>query len=245
MCNTPNHNYLSELDQKIKHILFYRKKIHRNSTCSNIMNMLYPDMLSTVSQIASRISKPYSYTKKIVLQMHSDGYLLHNEKKYNREYFLSDTGRWFAVCIKLDYITFQSLCILSQTYCKTKQDPNSKAICYMLSKFRDAFDKSYDEDGACATAVYTSRNISQSIRMLTDRNLLYLANKDFVRTSPVVFECLQKYDRDFVSLVYWQNKMFEKCRKEQFKAVMSIPEKRNLFAFIGKINTNERTTLTS
>jgi len=245
MNNTQNHN-LSELDRKVKRILFYKKKIHRNSTCSKVMEMLYPDMRFTISQMASKISKPHLYTKKIVLQMHLDGYLFNDEKKYNRIYFLSDTGRWFAVCVKLDYISFQSLCILSQTYCKVKRDPNSKASCYMLSKFRDAFDKSCDdEDGACASAVYTSRNISQSIRMLTDRNLLYWANGDFVKISPGVFDHLQKYDKDFATLVSWQNEMFEKCRKEQFKAVMSIPEKKNLFSFIGQINRNERSTLTS
>ena len=107
----------------------------------------------------------------------------------------------------------------------------------MVSKFRDAFDKSYDdEDGACASAVYTSRNISQSIKMLTDRNLLYWTNEDFVRISPGVFDHLQKYDKDFVSLVLWQNKIFEKCKKEQFKVVMNIPGKKNLFSFIGQIN---------
>ena len=103
----------------------------------------------------------------------------------------------FAVCVKLDHITFQSLCILSQTYYKVKPDPNSKTNCYMISKFRDTFDKSHDdEDRACASAVYTSRNISQSIRILVDRNLIYWANKDFVRISPGIFENLKRYDKD-------------------------------------------------
>jgi len=236
MNNTQN-NHLSELDRKVKHFLLYKKKIHRNSTCSKIMEMMYPNVWFTVSQIASKINKPYHYTKKITLQMQSDGYLFHDEKKYNRSYFLSHTGRWFALCVKLDYISFQSLCILSQTYCKVKRDPNSKASCYMISKFRDTFDKSYDEeDKTCASAVYTSRNISQSIRMLTDRNLLYWANKDFVKISPGIFDHLQKYDKDFTSLMSWQNKIFEKCKKEQLKVVMNIPEKKNLFSFIGQIN---------
>ena len=233
-----HHHDLSELDRKIKHILLYKKKIHRNSTCSKIMNMLYPGIQFTVSQISCKINKPYIYTKKIVLQMHSDGYLLHDEReKYNRKYVLSNTGRWFAICINLDYISFQSLCILSHAYCKIRRDPNNKASCYMISKFRDAFDKSHDdEDDACASAVYTSRNISQSIKMLTDRNLIYWANKDFVRISPNIFEHLQKYDKDFESLVSWQNKILEKCRKEQLQVVMNIPGKKNLLSFIDKIN---------
>jgi len=201
MNSTQNYDLL-ELDRKVKRILLYKKKIHRNSTCSNIMEVLYPDIRFTVSQIASKISKPHPYTKKIVLQMCSDGYLFHDEKKYNREYFLSSTGRWFAVRIKLDHISFQSLCILSQTYCKVKRELNDRTSCYMVSKFRDIFDKSYDdEDGACASAVYTSRNISQSIRMLTDRNLLYWANEDFVKISPGIFDHLKKYDKDFISRI--------------------------------------------
>ena len=116
----------------------------------------------------------------------------------------------------------------------------------MISKFRDTFDKSYDDEcGACASAVYTSRNISQSIRMLTDRNMLYWANEDFVKMSPRVFDRLQKDDNDFTSLISWQDKMFERCRREQFKAIMRSTEKKNLLSFIGQINKNERSTLTS
>jgi len=60
-----------------------------------------------------------------------------------------------------------------------------------------------------------------------------------------IYYHLQKYDKDFVSLVSWQNQMFEKCRKEQFKAVMTSPEKKNMLSLIGQINRNERSTLAS
>ena len=244
--NISKNNILSELDRKVKHLLLYKKKIHRDSTCSKILDMLYSSAQFTVSQIACDINKPRHYTKKIVLQMYSDGYLLHDEKKrYNRKYFLSDMGRWFAVCVKLDYISFQSLCILSQTYCKVKKHPNNKTGCYMISKFRDAFDMSCDDNRICASAVYTTRNISHSIKMLTDRNLLYWANKDFLSITFGVFTHLQKHDRDFTSLVDWQNKIFEECKNEQFKTVMNTSEKKMLFSSIGRINRNERTTLTS
>lgn len=141
-----NHD-LSELDRKIKRILLYKKKIHRDSTCSRILEMMHPDRQLTVSQIARSIGKPRQYTKKIVLHMlHSDGYLLlcdeKTKKRHSRRYLLVDTGRWFAVCVKLDYIPFQSLCILSQAYCRARRDPNDKASsCYMISRFRDAFDR--------------------------------------------------------------------------------------------------------
>lgn len=229
MSNTKS---LLDLDRKVKDLLFYKKNVHRNSTRSKILDIIYPDTKLTIKQIASKTNKPHNYVKKIILQMHSDEYLLSDEKKYNKVYHLSQTGRWFALCVRLDHISFQSLCILSQVYCRIKRDPNDMARCYMISKFRDAYDKSCDADESCASAVYTSRNISQSIRMLTDRNLIYWANKDFVEISSGIIIFLKKYDEDFVSLISWQNKIFERCRKEQLKVVMSIPEKKKLFSLI-------------
>jgi hypothetical protein len=195
---------------------------------------MYPDIKLTIRHLEFEIDKPHNYTKKIILQMHSDRYLFSDEKKkYNKIYHLSKMGRWFALCVQLDHISFQSLLILSQVYCKIKRDPDSQTRCYMISKFRDAFDKSYDDEyGACASAIYTSRNILHSIRLLTDRNLIYWANNDFVKISSGMFGFLQKYDKDFTSLVLWQNKVFEKCRTEQLKAVMSTPEKKKLFSLI-------------
>ena len=165
--------------------------------------------------------------------MQLDGYLLHDNKKYNREYHLSQTGRWFALCMKFDHISFQSICILSQVYYRIKRDPNNRLNYYMISKFRDKLGKSYDvDDMTCASAIYTPRNISQSIRMLTDRNLIYWINNDFVKISSSIFEYLQKFDDDLSSLVIWQNQTFELCRKEQLKTVLNIPETKKLFSLV-------------
>lgn len=228
-----NAKNLQDLDRKVKDLLFYKKNVHRNSTRSKILDMLYPDIKLTIRQTESEIDKPYNYTKKIILQMHSDEYLFSDEKKKcNKVYNLSQMGRWFALCIQLDHISFQSLLILSQVYCKIKRDPNNQTSCYMISKFRDAFDKSCDTDESCASAIYTPRNILQSIRILTDRNLIYWANKDFVKISTRIFGFLQKYDGDFTSLVLWQNNIFERCRTDQLKVVMNTPEKKKLFSLI-------------
>ena len=229
MSNTKS---LLNLDRKIKSLLFYRKNVHRNSTQSKILDMMYSDINLTIKQITSKMDKPHKYTKKIILQMCSDKYMFSDEKKYNKAYHLSQTGRWFALCVKLDYISFQSLCILSQVYCRIKRDPNGDTSCCMISKFRDTFDKSCDVEESCASAVYTSRNISQSIRMLTDRSLIHWINDDFVKINSAMFHYLQKYDEDFASLTSWQNEMFERCKNEQLNVVMNLPEKKKLFALI-------------
>jgi len=227
-------NQIDELDHKIKNLLFYKKNIHKNSTSSQILKLLYPDNQLAIKQITFQINdKPYNYIKKIILQMKSNGYLNSDDKKYGKSYHLSQMGRWFALCIIFDHISFQSLCILSQVYCKVRKDPTNKMNYYMISKFRDVFDQSYNENGICT--IYSSRNISQSILMLTNRNLVYWLNSDFLKISLSVFENLQKYDQDFVSLVEWQNSILEECRNEQIKVVMSIPEQKRFFSSIRSI----------
>ena len=240
-----NNNYnckkqeLVRLDQKVKTLLLYKKKIHRNSTCSKIMKMMYPDIKLTIRQITSKMDcKSYVYTKKIILQMQSNGYLLHDDdgKRYNKSYSLSQTGRWFAVCVILDYIPFQSLCILSQTYCKVKRDPSNRICCYMISKFRDTFDKSYDgEDRACASAIYSNSNIFRSIKHLTDRNLVYWANSEFLKISLPVMKYLQeKYDDELSSLVKWCDETFEKCKDERYASLQISDNKRKMFSLFCK-----------
>ena len=233
--NSKNYE-LIKLDHKIKNILFYKKSIHKNSTSSQILKLLYPIKKLTIKQITFQINdKPYHYTKKIILQMKSNGYLNCNNKKYGKSYCLSQIGRWFALCVILDNISFQSLCILSQVYCQIKKDPANKMTYYMISKFRDSFDNSRDENSSCASAVYSHVHILRSVKQLIDRNLVYFVNSDFLKISLPIFEKLQKYDQDFVSLVEWQNKTIEKCRDEQFKVVMSIPERKTLFSSIKSI----------
>jgi hypothetical protein len=219
-------------DQKIKSFLLYNKKILKDSTCCKILDVMYPDVTLSIKQITSYIDKPYTYAKKIILQMYSDGYLHNNnnnEKKYNRKYCLSPTGRWFAVCVQLDYIPFQSLLILSQTYCRAKKNPKCRTNFYMISKFRDSFDKSCDQDMSCASAIYSNSNISKSIKQLTDRNLVYWANSDFLKINFTVFEFLQKYDDELNSLVEWCNKTFEKCKDEYLEGLEIGREKKHLF----------------
>jgi len=228
-------NQINELDHKIKNLLFYKRKIHKNSTSSQILKLLYPDKKLTVRQITSQLDKPYHYTKKVILQMKSNGYLNCDDKRYGKSYCLSQTGRWFALCVILDHISFQSLCILSQVYCKIRKDPTNKMNYYMVSKFRDSFDRSCDDDLSCASAVYSHVHILRSVKQLTDRNLVYCINSDFLKISLPIFEKLQKYDQDFESLVEWQNKTIEKCRNEQFKVIISIPERKTLFSSIKSI----------
>ena len=193
-------------------LLHYRRKIVANSICSKILTLLYPDKSMMLKEISSKINKPYSYSKKIVLQMNYDGYLIHNNKPYNREYHLSEIGMWFTICGKLDGISFQALCLLSKVYVNSKNNRH-----YMVSMYRRDFDKSSDEFYDTPSAIYSYRNISRSIKMLTDRFLVYWESKHMLKVTPNIMQYLKEYDEDLMSLSSWSDNISVLCHEKRLK----------------------------
>ena len=218
------------LEKKIKNLLLYKRRIHKNSTSSKILDLLYPDESYTIKQINSKIDKPYHYTKNIVLALQSGNHLDNDSKLYKRQYFLSPIGRWFAMCVKLDHISFQSLCVLAAAYSKIKRHPQKTGGYYMVSSFRDLFDESYDGDRNCISAIYSTRNITKSIKMLTDRNLVYWGFRDVLKFTSKFFDLLQKYDYDLESLADWNCKSSEKCIEEYLNSLSFDKKKRQVLA---------------
>ncbi len=226
--NNKNNNNGScySTERTIENLLFYRKRIHKNSTSSNILQLLYPDKSHTIKQIASQLdnnNKSYHYTKKIILTLHSNGYLDDDSKSYGKSYHLSQVGRWFAICVQLDNISFQSLCILAEAYTKIKRHPRRY---YLISKFRNYFDESYDKERNCASAIYSSSNILKSIKQLEERNLAYWTFRGILKINSKTFEMLcKKYDEELESLAIWNNKIFDKC-KDHYINNFSLEKKR-------------------
>lgn len=204
-------NFLEKITSQS--LLHYRRKVVTNSTCSKIMNVLYPNHSMKLKEITSVIDKPYQYSKKIVLQMINDGYLDHDSKLYNRRYHLSQTGRWFVICGKLD-VSFQALCILSKVYINSKDNRH-----YMISMYRRDFDESCDEFYSMASAIYSYRNISRSIKMLTDRFLIYWKSKDMLKITPNMIQHLKEYDNDLMSLSSWSDDMSTLCQEKRLESV--------------------------
>jgi len=195
-------------------LLHYRRKVVATSVCSKIMNILYPNISMTLKEISSKINKPHSYSKKIVLQMVHDGYLDHDDKPYNRQYHLSQIGRWFAICGRLDNISFQALCILSKVYANGKDNRH-----YMVSMYRRDFDKSSDEFYDIPCAIYSYRNISRSIKMLTDRFLVYWESKYMLKVTPNIMQYLKEYDEDLISLSSWSDNVSILCQEKRLENI--------------------------
>ncbi|WP_316504782.1 hypothetical protein [Nitrosopumilus sp.] len=203
-------------------LLYYRRKVVANSVCSKIMILLYPDNSMTLKEISSVIDKSRSYSKKIILQMNHSGYLGHDNKPYNRRYQLSQTGRWFAICGKLN-VSFQALCILSKVYLNSKDNRH-----YMISMYRRNFDESCDEFYSIASAIYSYRNISRSIKMLTDKFLVYWESKDMLKITPNIMQYLKEYDGDLTSLSSWIDDVSILCHEKRLENIKIDDNTKNI-----------------
>ena len=160
--------------------------------------------------ISKRINKPYKFTKKIVLQLKYSGYL---ESRQKGRYTITQKGKWFTICQKLDGISFLSLCLLAETYHRVKSNPE---FFYQLSAFRECYEKDYavnhnNQNFCPSTAIYHRTNISKSLKHLTSRNLVYVVSGDFIKMRTTVIEFLKRYDAELYSLFVWCNDTYENC----------------------------------
>jgi len=250
--NKQNHNN-NDTCEEIKQLLLYKKNIRANSTNARILQMLYPNNAYTVKQITSQINdKPYPYAKKLILDLQSKKFLEHdNTSHYSRSYQLSQMGRWFVICIKLDNISFQSLCILAAVYDFTKNHPGGiKNAFYITSHFRRLFDESYDDENV--SAIYTKRNISHSIKMLIDNDFTYWAYRHILKINPCFFEmCCEMYDKDLTSLAKWNHLISSQCTDRYLDNLRFTENHKRLFGLLTKSKAAadpfqiERSNLTS
>ena len=180
----------------------------------------------TINRITDFVcSKPHSYTKKIVQRLLHAGYLSVadniQKKKNNRQYHLTQMGRWFALSGKLK-ISFLSLCLLAEVYYAVK-DKNEPGLppdltnhdedmpeFYMISSFRRLFDSSHQDS---ISAIYSKRNISKTAQNIVDRELAYRPySSDILRISADSLAKLQRYDYDLHMLHQWNYNISNKCR---------------------------------
>jgi len=185
--------------------MLYRNNIKKNSVAARILKTSYDVSEFSLFEMVEKIKKPYLYTKKITLVLKYSGYL---KSKNRGRYRITQKGRWFVICQRLDGISFLSLCLLAEIYHKVKKNSD---LFYQLSVFRNYYQKDYGGNNSSSTAIYKRRNISKSFQLLKERNLVYVVCGDFIRMTLPMIEFLEKYNEDLDSLYGWCNDTYEKC----------------------------------
>ena len=233
----PNHR------TKLQQLLRYKSHTRPNSTSSYILQLLYPDNCMAINRITGFVcSKPPNYTKKVVQRlMHAEYVDVADtmQKKYNRQYYLTQTGRWTALSCKLR-ISFLSLCLLAEVYyaVRHKNEPGSfqdarNYTCmpefYLISSFRRLFDSSLQDS---ISAIYSKRSISKAVQNLVEQKLAYRPYRaDILRISPDSLSKLQRYDYDLHKLHQWNYDISSECRDVFVENHKISDKQKKLFSF--------------
>ena len=227
---------------KLQKLLQYKNHTRSNSTSSYILQLLYPDNCITINRIAGFVcSKSANYTKKVVQRLMHAGYVDvadDIQKKYNRQYRLTQTGRWITISCKLR-ISFLSLCLLAEVHhaVRNKNEPESFPYVrnhdhmpdfYMISSFRRLFDSSLQDS---ISAIYSRRNISKAAQSLIDKKLAYRPYRsDILRISADSLAKLQRYAYDLHKLHQWNYTISSECRDVFVENYVISDKQKKLFS---------------
>lgn len=179
--------------QKIREASFYNIHLKRCSAGSKILVLLYPDKKYSQEVIADKtgLTKVHLY---IILSRLVEGRLLKLEKDRKfRFYTITQKGRWFAICSKLD-LSFLSLCALADAYeMQTRLEKVGLVGFYVFPRFAEIFE-----------GVYSHRNLQFAFEQLKMKKIAVRYVKKSLRIKPEILENLtSSYEKDFEELQKW------------------------------------------
>lgn len=207
--------------QKIREISFYNVHLKRSSAASKILVVLYPDKKYDTRQIAYETGLNND-TQRITLLRLVGGNLVKLEgDDRSKVYGLTQVGRWFAICSKLN-LTFLSLCALADAYeMQTRLEGAGLTGFYVFPRFVEIFEDIYSQD-----------SIRVALEQLKLKNLALRYTKKSLRLRPKVLENLKRcYQEDIEELQKWiarfQDKKEDLMRNDQ-NLIQNIRNNRKL-----------------
>lgn len=184
-----------EIHMKLQHLRY-------DSITSRILAVLYPDRQMALQQLCDNLQANNESVKRKIRLMSklNPSYIKTHEvnESYDRQYSLTQYGRWFAICSRLK-ISFLSLCILSDIFVlqKTMNGTDRNGF-YPVIRIRELIENTTNEHN-----VYTGRYLRIKFRELINQNILDRLQKNIVRIHPIVFTLLKNYDFDLTLLQRW------------------------------------------
>jgi len=180
-----------------------QQHVKHDSITAKILTVLYPDRQMTFQQICESLQCKKASVKRAIMLMIKPHprYIKTCEGKenYNRCYSLTQYGRWFAICSRLN-VSFLSLCMLSDIYIleKTMNESDTNGF-YPVVRIRELIDNTTNRH-----TKYSDRCLQIKLQQLTKQNIVKRLQKNIVGIYPNFFAHLKKnYDHDLLLLQRW------------------------------------------
>lgn len=179
--------------QELQQMVFYNEFVKRNSNAARILAFLYPDKKYDSRTIKDALGLPAmnregemtNLTRKKLVSTQGHG--------SDRRYFLTQKGRWFALCNDLG-LGFLSLCALADAYgMQSRLESVNLTGFYVYPRFTELFD-----------GIYSENNLRKALECLKVQKLATRHTKKTLRIIPRVFSYLQNnYHSDLEDLQRW------------------------------------------
>lgn len=185
-----------------------QQNVRHDSITSKVLTVLYPDKQMTCQQICDNLQTNNDSVKRTIRLMLKPniGYIKTSEgnRSYNRWYSLTQHGRWFAICSRLN-ISFLSLCMLSDIFVLQKtMNGTDKNGFYPVIRIRELIENATNKH-----AVYSRRCLEKKMLELINQNIVKRLQKNIVSIHPHIFTVLKNYDHDLTLLQRWFYSMID------------------------------------
>lgn len=174
-------------------MVFHNEHIKKSSIAAKILVLLYPNKAYSGKTIEDMLGLKGIGQKGTMFNLLGRKLISSKGSGYARLYFLTQKGRWFAICHELN-LSFLGLCALADAYgMQGRLEEGNFVGFYVYPRFAEVFEGTYSQE-----------NLRFAFGQLKAKKLATRYSKKSLRIIPRVFSDLKRhYHQDLEELQKW------------------------------------------
>jgi len=212
-----------ETVQRLQELVFYNEHIKKSSIAAKILVLLYPDRTYNSQAIEDALRLEGIGQKGTISDLLGRKLISSKGSGDARLYFLTQKGRWFAICHDLN-LSFLGLCALADAYgMQGRLEAGNLVGFYVYPRFAEVFE-----------GIYSQENLRFAFGQLKAKKLAAKYSKKSLRIIPRVFSDLKRhYHQDLEELQKWISQI--PTRKEEIlgqdqKFIQNVRKSKRIFS---------------
>jgi len=174
-------------------MVFHKEHIKKSSITAKVLVLLYPDKNYDIQKIEESLRLKEIGQKGTIFNLLDRKLILSKGNDDAKSYFLTQKGRWFAICHTLN-LSFLGLCAIADAYgMQGRLEKGNLVGFYVYPRFAEIFE-----------GIYSQENLRFAFEQLKTKKLAARYSKKSLRIIPPVFSDLKyHYHDDLEELQKW------------------------------------------
>jgi len=174
-------------------MVFHKEHIKKSSITAKVLVLLYPDKNYDIQKIEESLRLKEIGQKGTIFNLLDRKLILSKGNDDAKSYFLTQKGRWFAICHTLN-LSFLGLCAIADAYgMQGRLEKGNLVGFYVYPRFAEIFE-----------GIYSQENLRFAFEQLKTKKLAARYSKKSLRIIPQVFSDLKyHYHDDLEELQKW------------------------------------------